>query len=85
MRKEKNQNIRQLYSKYRKPIALLVAVAVFTSILLRRPMGPETPTGNETFALLIFSIVLWISNPLPIYVTALMAPVLAVWLQVLVG
>lgn len=47
-------------------------------------MGPETPTGNETFALLIFSIVLWISNPLPIYVTALMAPVLAVWLQVLV-
>lgn len=48
-------------------------------------MGPETPTGNETFALLMFSIVLWISNPVPVYVTALAAPVLAVWLQVLVG
>ena len=47
-------------------------------------MGHETPTGNETFALLMFSIVLWISNPVPVYVTALLAPVLAVWLQVLV-
>lgn len=47
-------------------------------------MGSQTLTGNETFAILIFSIIMWISNPLPVYVTALLAPVLAVWLQVLV-
>ena len=84
MKKKKELRIWEIYSNYRKPIALAVAVAVFAWILFRRPMGSETPTGNETFALLMFSIVLWISNPLPVYVTALLAPILAVWLQVLV-
>lgn len=47
-------------------------------------MGEGTQTGNETFAILIFSIILWISNPVPVYVTALIGPLLAVWLQVLI-
>lgn len=77
-------SIYSFYKKYRKIVALLVAASVFASILYRRPMGGQTVTGNETFAILMFSIILWISNPLPVHVVALMAPVLAVWLQVLV-
>lgn len=72
------------YKKYRKIISILVASTFFTFILIRRPFGDQTPTGNETFAILMFSIILWISNPLPIYVIALLAPILAVWMQVLV-
>lgn len=82
--REKFKIIVEYYKKNRKPISLLVAISIFASILTRRPMGSETPTGNETFALLMFSIILWISNPLPIYVTALLAPILAVWLKVLI-
>lgn len=72
------------YKNNRKIISILVASIVFASILIRRPMGNQTLTGNETLAILIFSIILWTSNSLPIYVIALMAPVMAVWLQVLV-
>ena len=78
-------SIRSFYKKYRKIISIIIASVVFFSILKRRPMGTATATGNETFALLIFSILLWISNPVPIYVTALAGPVIAVWLQVLVN
>ena len=81
---EPTSKIYSFYKKYRKFISILVASTVFASILYRRPMGEETLTGNETFAILILSIVLWITNPLPVYVIALMAPVMAVWLQVLV-
>jgi phosphate transporter len=72
------------YKKYRKFVSILVASIAFASILIVRPFGHQTLTGNETFAILMFSIILWGSNPLPIYVIALMAPVMAVWLQVLV-
>lgn len=82
--KQKNSSIYSFYLKYRKIISIVVASSVFMSILYRKPMGTQTVTGNETFALLIFSILLWISNPFPVYVTALLAPLLAVWLQVLV-
>jgi di/tricarboxylate transporter len=66
------------YKKYRKFVSILVASIVFASILIVRPFGHQTLTGNETFAILMFSIILWGSNPLPIYVIALMAPVMAV-------
>lgn len=73
-----------LYKSFRKVISVLIACLVFISILRRRPFGTDSLTGNETFAILIFSIILWIGNPVPVYVTALAGPVLAVWLQVLV-
>lgn len=77
--------IYKFYRKYRKIISILVAAAAFAAILHRKPMGTTTLTGNETFAILILCSILWISNPFPVYVVALMAPLLAVWLQVLVN
>lgn len=77
-------NFSKRFKFYRKWLACFVAAGVFGSILHRKPLGPQTETGNETFAILMASIVLWISNPIPVYVTALLGPIIAVWLQVLV-
>jgi phosphate transporter len=82
--KHEKVTLYSLYSRYRKYISVVIACAAFAAIMHRRPMGSETLTGNETFALLVFCIIMWIANPVPVYVTALLAPVLAVWLRVLV-
>lgn len=66
-------------------ISFSVAICTFLWILWRRPFGSDGgATGNESFALLMFAIVLWIGNPVPPFVTALMMPMLAVWLGILI-
>lgn len=70
----------------RRLISFSVAIGTFFWILWRRPFGADGgPTGNESFALLMFAIVLWIGNPIPPFVTALMMPMLAVWLGIMIN
>ena len=69
----------------RKLFSLSVALFCFLFSLWRRPFGKAGgATGNESFSLLIFAIILWIGNPIPPFVTALLTPMLAVWLGILI-
>jgi phosphate transporter len=66
-------------------ICATVAVLAFCTILWHQPYGPgKHPFGqnaaNRAFALLVFSIVMWIGNPVPPFVTGLLVPIIAVWL-----
>ncbi len=69
----------------RRIFSLCVATGFFLFSLWRRPFGAAGgATGNESFSLLIFAIILWIGNPIPPFVTALLMPLLAVWLGILI-
>ncbi len=80
-----NDNSKTMKSAKRKLFSLLFALFAFFFSLWRRPFGAAGgATGNESFSLLLFAIILWIGNPVPPFVTALLAPMLAVWLGILI-
>ncbi|KAI0029425.1 SPX domain-containing protein [Vararia minispora EC-137] len=66
-----------------KLIWVLVALAAF-AVLLAVPVV-ESPPASRCFAILVFATILWATEALPLFVTALAVPPLLVWLRVIVG
>ena len=65
------------FNRRRRTAGLFVGPAVFLAILLA-PMGGLPPTAHKLAAILALMVVLWITEALPLAVTALAGPVLAV-------
>jgi len=64
----------------KKLIGLLCAFVVLFIFLVLPPLGAVTPLGMKTVGVLIFTIILWISEPVPIGVTCFLT--LAMWVAV---
>ena len=65
----------------RRKAGLLIAPIVFAVVLLL-PAGPLTPEAHRLGAVVALVITLWVTEALPLAVTALLVPLLAVVLQV---
>ncbi len=69
------------FNRRRRTAGLVLAPLVFLAILLM-PIGGLSPQGHRMAAIMVTVIVLWVSEALPMAVTAVLGPVLAVVLQV---
>ncbi len=69
------------FEEIRRKAGLIIAPIVFVIVLLL-PSGPLTPEGHRLGAVVALVITLWVTEALPLAVTALLCPVLAVVLQV---
>jgi phosphate transporter len=64
---------------------LPITAAIIFSILYSLPIIQSHPTVHSTLAILVFVTFLWATEGFPVYATAYMVPVLAVWLGVGLG
>jgi sodium-dependent dicarboxylate transporter 2/3/5 len=71
----------QQFNQRRKTLGLFVAPLVFLLVLLL-PLESLTPQAHRLAAILGLVVVLWITEGIPLAVTALLGPVLAILLQV---
>ena len=71
----------ELFNRRRRTAGLFLGPAVFLALLLM-PMPGLTPAAHRLAAVLSLMVVLWITEALPLAVTALLGPVLAVLLSV---
>ena len=71
----------ELFNRRRRTAGLFLGPAVFVAILLA-PMGGLPPAAHKLAAILALMVVLWITEALPLAVTALAGPVLAVLMSV---
>jgi len=69
------------FNRRRRTAGLFLAPAVFVAVLAA-PMPGLSPDGHRLAAVMAAVIVLWVSEALPMAVTALLGPALAVVLQV---
>ena len=71
----------QQFNLRRKTVGLLVAPLLFL-IVLALPMASLTPQAHRLAAIIVLVVVLWITEGIPLAVTALVGPLLAILLQV---
>ena len=71
----------QQFNQRRKTAGLVLGPLVFALVLLL-PLGGLSPAAHRLAAILICVVVFWITEALPLAVTALLGPTLAVVLQV---
>jgi len=71
----------QQFNQRRKTLGMVAGPAVFAA-LLALPMGPLSAPAHRLAAVLGLVVVLWITEALPLAVTALLGPLLAILLQV---
>ena len=74
-----------LLYRLRPYVCIAVAMLVFIGILVHKPFGSDNHVlgndgANHAFALLMLCIILWIGNPVKPFVTAMLVPMVAVWL-----
>ncbi len=69
------------FETLRRQVGLVLAPLVFVGVLLL-PSGNLSPEGHRLGAVIALVIILWITEALPLAVTALLGPTLAVMLQV---
>ena len=69
------------FEELRRKSGLIIAPIVFGIVLLL-PAGSLTPEGHRLGAVLAVVITLWVTEALPLAVTALLCPLLAIVLQV---
>lgn len=62
---------------------LVVAVAIFSSILSSNLLMHVSPFAHRCLAVLCFTIIMWALEVIPYFATALMVPILVVLCQVL--
>ncbi len=74
-----SQSVR--FEAWRRRVGLLLAPVVFFAVLLA-PFDSLTPEAHRLAAVLALVITLWVTEALPLAVTALLGPTLAVILQV---
>jgi sodium-dependent dicarboxylate transporter 2/3/5 len=71
----------QQFNQRRKTIGMVVGPALFV-VLLAMPMGTLAPPAHRLAAIIVLMVVFWVSEALPLAVTALLGPLLAIVLQV---
>jgi len=71
----------QQFNQRRKTIGLFVAPLLFL-LMLALPMDTLTPQAHRLAAILVLVVALWVSEALPLAVSALLGPLLAIVLQV---
>ncbi|MDQ3170840.1 MAG: DASS family sodium-coupled anion symporter [Acidobacteriota bacterium] len=71
----------ELFNRRRRTAGLLLGPVVFAAILIT-PMGGLPPAAHKLAAILALMVVLWVTEALPLAVTALAGPVLAVLMSV---
>jgi len=71
----------QQFNQRRKTIGLVAGPALFV-VLLAMPMGTLAPPAHRLAAIIVLMVVFWVSEALPLAVTALLGPLLAIVLQV---
>ena len=69
------------FEELRRRVGLSLAPLLFVLVLLL-PFPQLTPEAHRLAAVLVLVIVLWVTEGLPLPVTALLGPLLAVMLQV---
>src|SRR5687767_12514109 len=69
------------FNRWRHTAGLILGPAVFIGLLLL-PMPGLSPAAHRLAAILALMVVMWITEALPLAVTALLGPVLAVLLSV---
>lgn len=72
------------YVRYREPVCLLAALVVFLCALWIPIFPDDQPEKQNCLALLAVASVLWSTEALPLFVTSMLVPALAVLLRVLV-
>ena len=75
------QDAQARFDEQRRRVGLLLGPALFLLVLLL-PFGSLTPEGHRLAAVMALVIVFWTTEALPLAVTALLGPVLAVILRV---
>jgi len=71
----------QQFNQRRKTVGMVLGPAVFV-VLLAMPMASLAPPAHRLAAILALVVVCWITEALPLAVTALLGPLLAIVLQV---
>ena len=71
----------QQFNQRRKTIGMVAGPALFVA-LLAMPMGTLAPPAHRLAAIIVLMVVFWVSEALPLAVTALLGPLLAIVLQV---
>ena len=71
----------QQFNQRRKTIGLFVAPVLFL-LMLALPLESLTPQAHRLAAILVLVVALWVSEALPLAITALLGPLLAIILQV---
>jgi solute carrier family 13 (sodium-dependent dicarboxylate transporter), member 2/3/5 len=71
----------QQFNKRRKTLGMLLAPALF-ALVLALPTTTMTPEAHRLAAILVLVVALWVSEALPLAVSALLGPLLAIVLRV---
>ena len=78
---EADENGRARFDALRRRVGLLLGPGLFLLLLLL-PLDGLTPEGRRLAAVMALVIVFWVTEALPLEVTALLGPVLAIMLRV---
>lgn len=63
--------------------SMMISVGTFLLTLILPPIIPNDPAASRCFSLLLFSVMLWVTEAIPYFATALLIPILVTLMGVL--